>query len=839
MDLYYGVIIKWVGILFIGSVVSVVLFLIVWNAIRAKKHKEAGGTFNAPEDDTPVVVNDIWTKIHNEVGISFFIKKMVPRTGREEDLNIAIGEMEEKIFYFPPKYELKDNGILLRYPDKTGAKTPRFDLLKSITPEYASALYRNGLSPYPELFPEQMERKDEIFFRFVTEKDALELKIYNITDNAGLLKTDPMGRTVRPKIWFDGDDLMFDTTNCALTADELMKPCAKLSAEFSKNYQAIEKEGDYLFRMPHIKPRPRAFKIKKDNPTLGAIAINPEVSKRIFEIRKKLEDETKIRWCFMGEVLDPVVKIEAEYYGKKAIQSIGPNGEEGLFLPITEIRQIKISGMTGSGKSAGVSSFFYYNTNIEDIAIFGDADKDGIDFYPISIYHSPLPIIKKTTEYGDDHMVLFGNAFSYIWKEYMRRKSLLSKAKKVNIFEYNNSTKDEKLPWVFFLIDEFVHFHKEVGMNATGDTKGGLGSKLEKLLSGARAYGITVILASQGAYVDTYPTHLSRNLTCSMIYVLEGNERNKFPEMENIDLDKGEYLLKLNGVNCKRTGKSLIKCSLPYIGDSDVVLKLFAEKCQNTPKEKEPVDYELIVPKGDENFEDKVDPKDLWRFLKKLFFKEQGFKVDNLIGDKRITDVHFCAVLEDTGNEYFKKEFEGKILFGLFNKDYDISEHLFRKPSNKNLIEKINPHLILIFTNFEFKQTEVEKLKDNGFIPKNCVFLKKSLYAKDLNKALGDYENGEKDEAFREILRDVWVDFEADETEEKVRLEREVEAKVKASSPTKKDKTLPTVEDKIKEQRIRQELFRQKVKEHLAKKMKKISPIEQEATKKIIPDDQG
>jgi hypothetical protein len=808
---------------------------VIYNIKRFIAHKQGieSGDIAVPDITPKAQVKKFnLDEIHIELGICNELQTTETKKVLEQDLNYIDKTVKGKKC-IPPKYIFNEDHIRLEFdPD---LPTPKMDYLQMIAGEYSKWLSDNTDIPVKRVFPEAGELPWIILFRFMTDEILNDLEMKGLLQKAGLTTVDPFGKVLYPIVKFEGDDVLFDCAEVPVNAETFNKACPLFSAKFNKNYQTVDKEGPHKFRMPHIRPRPMVFKPDLVSPKVkGAILPNLDKAELVRNKLLQLKKETGVRWVFLGEVIDPVVNVSSTFY-----HSLGNDGGGGIFAPIDTFIHAIIAGQTGSGKSSTWVSFAYFNglLDSDDIMIIADGAKDAADFTALIKYRSNFPAIVKTPEHSNS-MIYFGNAFDWVWKEYLRRKTEIRKAKErgvKNIFEYRE--KVGPMPWVWIFIDEFKGFVDEVGIsddkNATEG--GGMGFRLMKLLAEARSYGFTIVLASQGLQTDTYPTLIKRNLPSRLVHAVNTNDQQyEFGEPLKVPLTTGEYLLEVNGVNCLRTGSKRIRCRMPYVGNSDTIEQLFKLEFKNE-RAKEPIDYDMLFAVGELNF-DKQDTVENWAYIKKLFIKEQGFEIkEQLIADDRIKAVDLCAILEDKN-----KDEQFTIGFGMLEDKTEINEQIFRR--NKHIVSKYNCNLFIFFLDFEMgrEANAVIDWKQEGVIPFNWIFIPKSLYLKPLQKAFYDYEDGVPNTWFRELVADLSTDFNPDQTINNIEVVNrdvaQIESNRKISTPL--DSTpAPSTEEKIKEYQQKSEELDKIIKEKLMKwKESKAKLSEVKAMEAIEPE---
>lgn len=166
---------------------------------------------------------------------------------------------------------------------------------------------------------------------------------------------------------------------------------------------------------------------------------------------------------------------------------------------LTKLPHLLVAGATNSGKTVCLNtiiiSLLYQNQPDELKLILVDPKRVEMTGYN-NIPHLITPVItdvKKTV-----------NALKWTIGEMDRRFQVLSNAGKRNIQSYNASHKDEKLPYLVFVIDELA----DLMSTASAEVE----ASIIRLAQMARAVGIHLILATQRPSVDVITGLIKANI---------------------------------------------------------------------------------------------------------------------------------------------------------------------------------------------------------------------------------------------------------------------------------------------------------------------------------------
>lgn len=719
-------------------VVSYVVLYFVYSKLMEWKYRHKKPAPEVPPTFTPIQVAKSapvidWKEIHRYLRISLTESQTV-----DEVLPLPNGESkvvrQRKEVFIDPEVNLTEAGIELTYP---ADKHQSLSQLVSLCPVYSQMLADQGAIPSKGMVVEQGKLPWIFFFRFIDENVKSELEIKSIMDRCSWGVDSPTGQRVYPRISFEEDDMLVDITEARLTKDRVGSETAMalFSSIFNKNYKFVEKVDNNTFRMLNLKPRTDILFKFGDTVVKKFEEWKEKVLTPLIEFSKSARKPS----FFLGEIQDPMIYLATKIYAD-----------------INTVVHMVIIGKTGSGKSTTLVSLIYHLAKMakslyaqEDIWYFADGKMGG----------DTAPAAKYLSKYGvATNIVELVNIIKLAFAEYQRRQVLFSKVRAdgipcTSIYEYRESV--GHLPWVYIVIDEFKSFTQDMDFDALKTSPGSLPYMLSKLTAEARSSGFTFIFASQRYQQDTFPTAIRGMLGTKLIHALELSDAN----FMNVSIDgftKGEYYLQLDGLFCPKTNINNIRCRMPFLGASKDFTNLLEKDFE--VKEHIPFDHDLIYNDGNSDDMGKADTVAQWKFIKKLFIQEQGFKVlkMNDVLDHQIQSVDICAILEAPDKK--------KIAFGMLESSSELNEHLYF--NNARFIQRENPAVILTFCDWDLKPADlknIEAWKEENKLPVNWVFYSKSMYIKKLKKAFTDYENGNRNTSFIEIMADVMDNFQIDE----------------------------------------------------------------------------
>jgi S-DNA-T family DNA segregation ATPase FtsK/SpoIIIE len=172
---------------------------------------------------------------------------------------------------------------------------------------------------------------------------------------------------------------------------------------------------------------------------------------------------------------------------------------------ITRMPHLLVAGATNSGKSVCLNSLIVsllYKNNPDDLRfIMVDPKRVELPIYN-GIPHLLTPVITDVPKTI--------NALKWCLNEMDRRFETLSKSGKRNIQAYNKVTKNEKMPYLVFIIDELA----DLMVAASKDIE----TNVIRLAQMARAVGIHLILATQRPSVDVITGLIKANMPARVAF---------------------------------------------------------------------------------------------------------------------------------------------------------------------------------------------------------------------------------------------------------------------------------------------------------------------------------
>ena len=201
-----------------------------------------------------------------------------------------------------------------------------------------------------------------------------------------------------------------------------------------------------------------------------------------------------------------------KYWDKKG-DLVVPLGKANapLFVDLSMLPHLLITGTSGSGKSEclnGMILSIHHRYTARDVN-FAFIDPKLLE---LSIYENS-PLIAKYRD-SNAFFTKVDDSISYLESlvEIMeRRYRKLHKAKVKNIKKYNEKNKDNKLPYLICVIDEFAKL-----VNVGDEER--LFSTVERLTAEARASGIILIVATQTPRAKVLPGQILGNLLTRIIF---------------------------------------------------------------------------------------------------------------------------------------------------------------------------------------------------------------------------------------------------------------------------------------------------------------------------------
>ncbi len=766
----------------IGLVALFVISNIVFNILKIKnKNVQPIQRVEDLIDNSPIKdkqdLPDL-TDIHRQLGISESYKENAQEAVTMPDLSVEYRKVQKDRF-IDPKYDFTDEAIILTFPVDS---PPNLSYLQSVADEYSKILFDQDMIAHPRVFPEVGAVPWIIHFKFITDELANELELREVLSKESIYHKTLDNKEIFPVISRDGDDLLFNIKNCPITQAQIEKGCARFSAVLNKNYTLVLKESPTVYRMKDQKPRSDRFfpfgqKIAGQEEKFQALV------KKAIEVSKAKNTEV----IFLGEIEDPRIALPTQ-----------------IIVPINDFVHGVVPGQTGSGKSTSLISLIYTNARIQkvmngysDVWLFADG-KSGGDFDLPAKHLSNYPVAVKAA--GSDPMIELANLIHLTWAEYERRQQLFKKAREEgksvrNIFEYREQV--GPLPRFWLIIDEFKAFLGDMDFDSLVKVPGTIPNRLTRLLAEARSFGFTFIFASQRYQQDSFPTVIRANLVTILTHKLQNSDQSVVGVELPPDMEKGSYLIKLDGFTCPVTNASFIKSRSPYIGSTEEFKSLLQKDFARPEKyEHTPFDYELIYNKGESEDMGSATVAQKWGLIKKLFIQEQGFTIKKQFTlDHQVDTMDICAHLEHP-------DYPGGIGFGILEDKSELSAEIGKR--NNRQLQEMNADFYVFLLDFELPGKDPIPLwKEEGLIPKNFCFIPSSQYLKPLKKAYADFELKNKNTWFADLMQDLKDDFIQNETrieesEEIMRKMSEMASQEKpakrVAKPRKKKETTPVDE---------------------------------------------
>lgn len=679
------------------------------------------------------------TDIHRDLGISEAYTETVQEPVQLPDLSVEYRKVQ-KTKYIDPKYDFTDEAIILTFPVDN---PPSISYLQAVADEYSKILFEGDMIAYPKVFPEVGAVPWIVHFKFVTEEVAGELELREVLSKEGIFHKTLDNKEIFPVVTRDGDDLLFDILNCPITQTQIEKGFARFSAVLNKNYTQVIKESPTVYRMKDQKPRADRF-----FPFGQKIAGQDDKFKALIQKAIDITNDKKEEMVFLGEIEDPRIALPTQ-----------------IIVPINNVVHMVVPGQTGSGKSTSLISNVLTNAMIQktlngypDYYLFADG-KSGGDFDLLAKFLSKYPVAVKAA--GSDPMIELANLIHVTWAEYERRQQLFKKAREdgkavKNIFEYREQV--GPLPRFWLIIDEFKAFLGDMEFDALVKVPGTIPNRLSRLLAEARSFGFTFIFASQRYQQDSFPTVLRSNLPTVLAHKLQPSDQGVVGIEMPGDMEKGAFLMKLDGFTCPITNISHIKSRTPYIGSTEEFKNILQREFP-LPEDHEhtPFDYELIYNKGESEDMGKATVAQKWGLIKKLFIQEQGFKIKKQYTlDHQVDTMDICAHLEHP-------EFPNGIGFGILEDKSELSAEIGKR--NNRQLQEMEADFYVFFLDFELPAKDPTPIwKEEGLIPKNFCFIPSSQYLKPLKKAYADFELKNKNTWFYDLMQDLKTDYIQNET---------------------------------------------------------------------------
>jgi S-DNA-T family DNA segregation ATPase FtsK/SpoIIIE len=180
---------------------------------------------------------------------------------------------------------------------------------------------------------------------------------------------------------------------------------------------------------------------------------------------------------------------------------------KAIVADLVKMPHLLIAGATGSGKSVGINSILlsllYQNSPQDMRLILVDPKMVELSIYN-DIPHLIAPVISNPKETI--------SALRWTIAEMERRYQIFAEEGRRNIFEYNQSKKAEKMPYIVVVIDEMATL-MQVSGNETE-------AMIVRLAQMARATGIHLILATQRPSVDVITGLIKANVTTRIAFAV-------------------------------------------------------------------------------------------------------------------------------------------------------------------------------------------------------------------------------------------------------------------------------------------------------------------------------
>ncbi len=341
-----------------------------------------------------------------------------------------------------------------------------------------------------------------------------------------------------------------------------------------------------------------------------------EWNQKIIGTMKSIYEKTGTEEVFLGELEDPNI-----------------NWKTQIFWKLTQSPHMLVVGQTRSGKTRSVLSLVstLKRAYPRSPFLFGDG-KSSVDYDVFAQRMSDYPVAKPAK--GEDPLIELANLVMIAWREYERRQNLFGDMQKkgnscTTYVQYNQycKTEEEKLGRFFLVIDEFAAFRSLApdSVDKLMAIEGTIFYYLKRLLAEGASFGFTIILASQRAQSDSFPTPIRSNLTTWMIHSVNSKDA-AFLGLEGVveKLGPGKFVLKVPGLWCPDTGSNLFKATLPYIGDNegDII-----ELMDCPMREHKEFNMDLLYNTGQDVNNKNMDIPTLYRYIKQAFISREGYEI--------------------------------------------------------------------------------------------------------------------------------------------------------------------------------------------------------------------
>jgi S-DNA-T family DNA segregation ATPase FtsK/SpoIIIE len=180
---------------------------------------------------------------------------------------------------------------------------------------------------------------------------------------------------------------------------------------------------------------------------------------------------------------------------------------KAIVADLVKMPHLLIAGATGSGKSVGINSILlsllYQNSPQDMRLILVDPKMVELSIYN-DIPHLIAPVISNPKETI--------SALRWTIAEMERRYQIFAEEGRRNIYEYNQSNKSQKMPYIVVVIDEMATL-----MQVSGNETEAMVVRLAQM---ARATGIHLILATQRPSVDVITGLIKANVTTRIAFAV-------------------------------------------------------------------------------------------------------------------------------------------------------------------------------------------------------------------------------------------------------------------------------------------------------------------------------
>lgn len=445
-----------------------------------------------------------------------------------------------------------------------------------------------------------------------------------------------------------------------LNGIQLTKATVERGLEKFQKYYKIKlkdffKQEDDVIEFSYQTKLKRLF-VKEDIPSKWK-----EWNDKIIKPMKTRYEESGVEEIFLGELEDPNINWGTQIYWK-----------------LTQSPHLLVVGQTRSGKTRSNLSLITTLKSAYPSSSFLFADgKGSVDYDPFAERMSDYPVAKPAPD--NDSLIELANIISIAWKEYDNRRLMLDTLKRetgssfTSYVQYNIIVKEKKaelkelvrkkdelllnpnvdhdttlqaekenldsristisnmslveMPRFFIVIDEFAAFValSPVAVDKLLTAEGSVFYYLKRLLAESASVGFTLIMASQRAQNDSFPTPIRSNLTSWLIHSVNSKDAAFLGVEGHVEKQSsGKFILKTPGLWCSDTGQTLFKMSLPYIGDNEGPL---LDLLDLELREHEEFDYDLIYNSGIDLSGKNMDIRTVYKHIKQAFIIREGYSV--------------------------------------------------------------------------------------------------------------------------------------------------------------------------------------------------------------------